>query len=320
MPDPFPRAIAPMLATLVDEPFDRRGWVYEEKYDGYRIVAFKKGASVRLVTRNQIDRSASFPGVVAALRELPAPSLILDGEICIFDAQGVSRFQLLQRRDLGEPTSTPVYVVFDLLYARGCDHRGAPLGERRRVLEREARESDALVLSRRLASDGLRAFEEARARGLEGIIAKDEASTYQEGKRSDRWLKVKVRREDEFVIGGFTPPRGSRTHFGALLVGAFVKGKLRFAGKVGTGFDRRTLADLARRMAPLVRKTSPFDGVVRERPVTWIEPELVGQFAYGEITRDGLLRQPVFLGLREDKPATKVTWPAATANPRPNGR
>jgi bifunctional non-homologous end joining protein LigD len=293
-----------MLATLVDEPFHAPGWVYEEKYDGIRIIAEKTGARVRLITRNLIDRTADFPEVAAAIAKLAAPTLLLDGEVVVFDPKGISRFQLFG----ADVRRRPVYVVFDCLFARGGDLRARPLAERRAVLEKEVRPSGPLRLARRLASDGFKAFEAARERGLEGIVAKDAASTYETGKRSPAWRKVKVRAEEEFVIGGYTAPEGARTHFGAILIGAFEDGKLRYAGKVGTGFTGKTLVDLAQRFARLRRPASPFVDAPRMRDATWLEPTLVAQIGFMEKTGDGKLRHPVFLGLRDDKPAADVRW------------
>jgi bifunctional non-homologous end joining protein LigD len=298
-----------MLATLVDEPFHAPGWVYEEKYDGIRILAAKNGARVQLVTRNQIDRTADFPEIAAALARLPAPTLLLDGEIVFFDAAGVSRFQLF-----GAGTRRrPVYVLFDVLFARGRDLRALPLAERREILETEVRPEGPLRLARRLAADGFKAFERARARGLEGIVAKDAASPYEAGKRSMAWRKVKLRAEEEFVIGGYTAPAGARSHLGAILVGAFDGDRLRYAGKVGTGFTTKTLAELAQRFRPLARSTPPFVDPPGERGVTWLEPRLVAQIGFMERTGDGRLRHPVFLGLRDDKAADEVRWTPQTA-------
>jgi bifunctional non-homologous end joining protein LigD len=295
-----------MLATLVDAPFHRPGWVWEEKYDGIRLVAVKDGRGARLWTRNDKDRSADFPEIAAAIAALPAPTLVLDGEVVIFDAAGVSRFQLLQRR--AEGASPPVYIAFDCLHARGRDLTGEPLEARRLVLEAEVREGPWLQIARRLADDGLRAFAEARRRGLEGVIGKDPRSPYAPGVRSPAWCKVKVRAEEEFVVGGFSAPRGGRRHLGALLVGAWDGDVLRYAGKVGTGFTDATLADLHRRLAPLTRARSPFVDAPRARDVTWVEPRLVAQLAFTERTGDGKLRHPVYLGLREDKNAVDVRW------------
>lgn len=298
-----------MLATPVGAPFHHDGWIYEEKYDGFRIIAYKEGKRVSLVTRNLKDRTEEFPDVAAAIAALPAPTLVLDGEIVIFDRGGVSRFQLMQRRMEGTEEAPPVFAVFDCLWARGRDLRDRPLAERRRVVQREVRESKRLIVARRLAADGFEAFEQAKHLGLEGLIAKDETSRYLPGVRSPAWRKVKVRAEEEFVVGGFTAPAGSRAHFGALLVGAWDGQQLRYAGKVGTGFTERTLGALRRRFTPLVRAASPFADAPRERDVTWLEPKLVAQIGFTELTGDGRLRHPVFLGLRDDKRAADVRWP-----------
>jgi len=296
--------VRPMLATLVDAPFHQAGWVYEEKYDGIRILAAKDGARLQLVTRNLIDRTAEFSEIAAAIARLPAPTLLLDGEIVVFDAGGVSRFQLFG----ADTRRKPVYVVFDVLCARGRDLRRLPLTERRTILEKEVRPGGPLRLARRLAADGFKAFELARERGLEGIVGKDTASPYETGKRSMAWCKVKLRAEEELVIGGYTAPAGARRHFGAILVGAFDGDGLRYAGKVGTGFTAKTLEDLARRFRPLVRPTPPFVDPPRERGVTWLAPRLVAQIGFMERTGDGRLRHPVFLGLRDDKSADEVRW------------
>ena len=192
--------VRPMLATLVDGPFHREGWVYEEKYDGIRILAFKEGRRVQLITRNLKDRTEDFPEVAEAVAALAAPTLVLDGEVVLFDAEHVSRFQLLQRRELGDRAPRPIYAVFDCLYARGHDLRSQPLSARRTVLEAEVREGPALLVARRLAADGRAAFAEAERLGLEGIVAKNEAAPYVADTRSRDGLKVKVRAEEEFVI------------------------------------------------------------------------------------------------------------------------
>jgi bifunctional non-homologous end joining protein LigD len=310
-----PFRVRPMLATLVSEPFHLPGWVYEEKYDGYRVIAYKEGRHVTLLTRNLKDRTADFPGIAGVVARLPATTLAIDGEIVIFDATGISRFQLLQRRDPGDAGRPPVFVAFDCLYARGKDLRSSPLVERHRRLRAEARENRAVRIARRLDGDGFAAFESAKRLGLEGLVAKDESAPYEAGRRSLAWRKVKVRNEEEFVIGGFTRPAGSRMHFGALLVGAWDRGQLHYAGRVGTGFTGKTLGDLLKRMKPLARPTSPFVDVPRERDVTWLEPELVAQIAFTELTSDRRLRHPAFLGLREDKPAREVRWPRSGAAP-----
>ena len=295
--------VEPMLATLVSRPFERAGWVYEEKYDGERILAYKEGERVHLRTRNGKDRTSAFPKISSAIRSLKARTLLLDGEMVVFDPKGVSRFQLLQR---GE--GTVVYAVFDCLFREGEDLRSKPLAIRRAILENLIESSPSLMLSRRLAANGLDAFRIAKRRGYEGLVAKDSASPYVGG-RSTKWLKVKVHQEDEFVIAGYTKPSGSRRYFGALLLGAFQKGKLRYVGKVGTGFSEKFLASLYERFRPLVRLRSPLSDPTREETATFLAPQLVAQVSFQEWTDDGKLRQPVFLGLREDKEPKDVLLP-----------
>ena len=292
-----------MLATLVPRPFDRPGWVYEEKYDGYRILAYKEGERVRLLSRNANDRTAVYRQVAAAVGALPSRTLLLDGEVVAFDRQGVSRFQLLQ-----QGTATPAYALFDCLYANGRDLRHEPFAVRRAALEAAMHAHVPLFLARRLAKNGIAAYEQAKRKGYEGLVAKDAASPYVE-KRSTKWLKVKVHQEEEFLIVGYTPPEGSRSGFGALLLGANDRGRLRYVGKVGTGFSERSLATLFRAFQPLVRKTSSLVDPPRERGVTYLTPRLVAQVAFEEWTADGKLRQPVFLGLRDDKKPEEVVLP-----------
>lgn len=289
-----------MLATLVDAPFNKPNWIYEEKYDGVRMLAYKEGSKVTLISRNAIDRTARYPKIAEALAKLKPDALALDGEIVIFDEDKVSRFQSLQKSD-GRPT----YALFDCIYRDGKDLRKAPLSERRKALEQSVKPSANLMLSTRLDADGIKAFEIAKKKGYEGLIAKDLSSKYVSG-RSPAWLKVKVRKEDEFVIGGFTAPSGSRHFFGALLLGIYSRGKLDYVGKVGTGFDDETLKSLYKKFDSLKRASSPFGSDVRERDVTFIAPKLVAQIGYTEWTSDGKLRHPVYLGLRDDKDAKDV--------------
>jgi bifunctional non-homologous end joining protein LigD len=315
-----------MLATLVREPFHKPGWVYEEKYDGYRILAYKEGSRVRLYSRNAIDRTDRFSDVAAAMSTLRSPTLLLDGEVSVFDREGVSRFQLLQNLGAGKS----VFAVFDCLYKDGQDLRRRPLSERRVALEESLAPNKLpnkprnkvaqnkvplnkiIVPSARLASDGLVAYRLAIQRKFEGLVAKDLSSPYVES-RSRFWLKVKVHQEDEFVIGGFTEPSGSRKYFGALLLGAYDRGKLHFVGKVGTGFNEQALTMLFKKFRPLIRKQSPFVDSPRDRDVTFLAPKLVAQISYQEWTSDKKLRQPVFLGLRDDKSPQEVRMPEFAA-------
>ena len=304
------KPIRPMLATLVPKPFHQPGWVYEEKYDGIRALAYRRRGRVRLYSRNLKDITAEFAEVAEAVQGLPNGDLVLDGEIVAFDRRGVSRFQLLQRRAQGERIH-PAFAIFDCLERAGIELLRRSLAERRRALEAVVGPRHAVLLrARRPASDGLAAYRIAQRRGWEGIIAKDDASPYEPGRRSRRWLKVKCRKEGEFVIGGFTAPAGQRKHFGALLLGLFDGPALRYVGKVGTGFSRTTLTDLAARMRALRTDTCPFRPAPREAGVTWVRSELVAQVSFIEWTANDKLRQPVFLGLRFDKKPSECTWSA----------
>lgn len=296
-----------MLATLVAKPFDKPGWVYEEKYDGDRVLAYKEGAHVRLLSRNGKDDTLRFPAIAAAIQQLQHATLLLDGEVVVFDRRRVSRFQLLQQRK-----AEAVYAVFDCLFADGKDLRHEPLSARRTILERVVLSKDVLLLSHRLAANGLEAYKVAKRSDYEGLVAKDLSSPYVE-KRSRFWLKVKVHQEDEFIIVGYTAPAGSRKYFGALLLAAYERGKLHYVGKVGTGFDEKTLAALYQQFQPLVGGKTALTDPPREHHVTYLKPHLVAQISYQELTDDRKLRQPVYLGLRDDKAAKDVTLPEPSA-------
>lgn len=302
------KLIPPMLATLIPEPFNRPGWLNEEKYDGFRALAYRRGKAVKIYSRNLKDRTADFPGIVQALAQLGGGDFVLDGEIVVFDRKGVSRFQLLQRRGLVAKIR-PVFAVFDCLEAEGKKLMGKPLSKRRKAMESIVSGRIPLLMrSRLLSANGLLAYREAKRQGWEGIISKDSSSPYLPGKRTRTWLKIKSRPESEFVIGGYTDPAGHRTHLGALLVGLYDGRRLRYTGKVGTGYSDMVLAQLACRMKPLQTSKSPFEPPPREPDATWIRPRLVAQIAFAEWTKDGKLRQPAFLGLRDDKKPSECQW------------
>jgi|SRR5438094_3729809 len=296
-----------MLATLTREVPSGPEWVFEEKYDGIRALAIRQRGGTRLYSRSLRDITADFAEVARDVAALPGQELVLDGELVALDRHNVSRFQLFQRR--GEEGVRLRYAVFDLLEARGQRLFSRPLHERRAALEALVpRGESLLLLSRRVPGDGEKAYARARAKGWEGVIAKNTRSTYEPGVRSRDWLKVKVRKESEFVIGGYTPPEGARTEFGALLVGLYDGDRLRYTGKVGTGFTAKTLRELGAKLRRLRTETSPFDPAPRLRDATWVRPELVAQIAFHEWTADGKLRQPAFLGLREDKDPRECRW------------
>jgi len=303
----IPFRLQPMLASLIAKPFDKPGWVYEEKYDGERVLTYKEGQRVLLLSRNGNDKTGSFPEIAAAVEKLRPATLLLDGEVVVFDHKRVSRFQLLQ-----QGRGKPMYAVFDCLFAENKDLREKALRERRLMLEKFVSSKGVLLVSQRLTPNGVEAYKLARRRDYEGLVAKDLSSPYIE-KRSKFWLKVKVHQEDEFVIAGYTAPERSRKHFGALLLGAYEDGKLYYVGKVGTGFDDKTLAALYKRFHLLVSRKAALVNPPQEHPITYLQPQLVAQISYQELTANRRLRQAVYLGLRDDKRAKDVILPKTRA-------
>jgi bifunctional non-homologous end joining protein LigD len=292
----------PMKAVLTDERFSEAGWIFERKLDGIRCLAFKADGRVRLRSRNDLSLNGRFPEIVAALEAAPVSDVVLDGEIVAFDGAQTSFARLQQR---GMRPARAFYYVFDILRLDGEDVTDEPLRARKALLRRTLVFADPIRMTVHRNRDGEAFFAEACRNGWEGVIAKRADSPYTHGRSRD-WLKFKCSAQQELVIGGYTAPRGSRTDLGALLLGYYDGRDLRYAGKVGTGFTRATLSDLAERLAPLRRATSPFADEVRERTATWVEPRLVAQIGFSEWTRDGRLRHPRFLGLREDKAAREV--------------
>jgi bifunctional non-homologous end joining protein LigD len=276
--------IAPAIPTLV-APFHRPGWVYEEKVDGWRITAYKRGADVQLLSRTGKDHAKRFADVARAIAALPPRTLILDGEVAVFDDQLVSRFHLLATEDPNVVITPPVFMAFDCLYRDGLDLRPEPLVERRRILEHAIAGAELVLPCRRLQSDGAEAWAEIQRRGLEGLVAKDDAAPYRGGP-SRTWLKSKVRHEGTFALGGVGRGDGVR----GLLVGELVAGELVYRGTVEWGVSGAMLEQLA--TSPLMRATSPFADVARRRGVTWLEPRLRVEVQYNEMT-GGRLRAPV---------------------------
>ena len=296
--------IEPMKAVLSDQPFSDPGWIFERKLDGIRAIAIKDGSGVSLMSRTAHRMNDQFPEVVRALEEEPAEDFILDGEIVAFE-NGITSFARLQQR-ARQHVSVFLYV-FDLPRHDGEDLRPLPLRERKARLRKVLDFRGPIRFNpHRNGEHGEELYREACRKGLEGVMAKRADSPYV-ASRSRDWLKLKCHAEQELVIGGFTAPKGSRMEFGALLVGYYDDGVLRYAGKVGTGFGQETLRTLGARMRELEQDESPFERFKPIPPGTrWVRPELVGQVAFSEWTRDRRLRHPRYLGLRDDKPARDV--------------
>ncbi len=312
----MPTNIRPMLATLVDEPFEDSQWIYEIKWDGYRALTFLGGGKLRFVSRNGNDLTSAYPELHAIAANIQAENAILDGEIVALDPEGRSSFSLMQQRTgIGEGgrrtgkgnTSIPVqYYVFDLLYLNGYDLMRVSLEERKRLLSQIVVPSDDLRLSEHF-DDGLPLYEVARERGLEGIIAKRRGSCYLT-KRTREWLKIKITQRQECVVGGYTDPKGSRENFGSLVLGLYDdKGRLIPVGQAGSGFTAQTHAAMWKKLEKLASKTSPFHGKPEStRRVHFVKPELVAEIKFTEWTHEGesgqvKMRAPVFQGLRNDK-------------------
>ncbi|MGB2694868.1 MAG: DNA ligase D [Dehalococcoidia bacterium] len=315
---PCPSAVEPMLATPAEEAFSNAGWVFEPKFDGVRAIAIVRNGDVKLLTRSGLDATAQYPSLAQELARQPAHEAVFDGEIVALDEDGRPSFEVLQQRlNLTRPadikrheTETPVfYYAFDLLYLDGFDLRGTPLTHRRALLERALSPSNHVQLLDQFDEAGVAAYDAALAHGIEGIVAKRKDSIYESGRRSRSWLKIKGTMSDEFVVGGYSEGQGGRADsFGALLIGQYDDdGRLVYVSNVGSGFDDRTLGELRERLDALRADDCPFVEVPDPRtPSTWVRPELVVEVKFSQWTRDGHIRAPVFLRLRQDTPANDV--------------
>jgi bifunctional non-homologous end joining protein LigD len=293
-----------MLAVLTDAPFDDADWVFESKWDGFRMVTSIAGGKVALFSRNGKIISESY-GVVARALEKIKHDAVLDGELVALDSHGRARFQLLQNALRSQANLR--YYLFDLMFLDGADLRGLSLLERKERLRRLIPKHPLLAFSAHRAEHGTKYFKEAEKRGLEGIMAKRAASPYLSGQRSSDWLKIKTARRQEVVIAGFTAPRRTRPYFGSLVLAVRRDDGWRYIGHVGTGFTHATLRDLYQRLLPLRTGRSPFKERVKDEAVTtWVKPQLVAEVKFTEWTSAGEMRHPAFLGLREDKAAKDV--------------
>lgn len=305
-----PSFVPPMLATLTNNYFSDKDWIYEHKFDGERCLAIKKNGEVRLVSRNKNLMNSEYPELVQALEKQPADNFIIDGEVVARGKSGVSDFQLLQgRMHLARTTEKEVpitYCIFDLIYADGYSLEKLPLYARKEILKKLLSYNKMLFYSDNLPGDGLVLFKKACKLKWEGLIVKKRDSTYVE-KRSQNWLKFKCIMQQELVIGGYTEPRGSRGYFGALLVGYYKDGQFMYAGKVGTGYSEAILEMLGKKLQKLETKKCPFSNYdLSMAGVHWVKPVLVAEFQFAQWTQGGKLRVGRYKGLRDDKAARDV--------------
>lgn len=299
-------ALKPMLATLIGAPFDDPDWVFETKWDGYRVVAKINAGKVTLLSRRGTNITADYPGIAAALSKLKgARQAVIDGELVALDSRGRSRFQLLQ--NARNTRAHLVYYVFDLPFLNGRNLRRSPLIERKRLLKTLLTPSKVIRFSRHIKRNGKAAFRAARRHGHEGIMAKRAQGRYLSGKRTREWLKIKTVLRQEVVIVGYTRPQRSRLYFGALVLAVRKGDRWQYVGRAGTGFDRDSLKFIHAKLLPLRSLRKPFDAEIPgERSTCWVRPRLVGEVRFTEWTNDGQMRHPAFLGLRTDKPARSV--------------
>lgn len=302
---PMPQGIKPMLATPVKEPFDHKDWIFELKWDGYRAIAEIRDEGVSLYSRNRISLNQRFPSIVDSLKKFGFEA-VLDGEIVVVDDQGRPDFQMLQDyQKYGR--GHLLYYVFDLLYFEGYDLTGLPLFRRKELLKKILPPSPNIRFSDHVSKEGVLFFETVREKGLEGIIAKHSLSAYRMGRRSRQWLKVKTHLTQDCVIAGFTKPRGGRRYFGSLVLGVYDGDELVYIGHCGGGLGAKTLKELHDRLGPMIQKECPFKVEPKTNmPVAWVRPELVCEVVFHGWTVERLMRQPVFLRLREDKTARQA--------------
>ncbi len=302
----FPTDWRPQMATLADEPFDNDQWLFENKYDGYRALAQIDNGKVNLISRNGISFNEKYGEIAKTLEKIPH-NLVIDGEIVIEDAKGKSNFQWLQNHNEHPKRGKLKFYVFDILYFNGFDLRKLELIQRKKILNAILPKLKNIIFSKHTIGKGIDTFKAVEKNGGEGIIAKKISSPYHENKRTKDWLKIKTEMQQEMVIGGFTEPQGSRKGIGALLCGFYKDGKLHYSGKVGSGYTEEILTDLHQRLSKIETDTCPFT-VKPKLPgkIHWVQPKLLAQIKFTEWTETDSMRHPVYLGLREDKPAKKV--------------
>ncbi len=306
----MPQVVSPMLCSLIDAPFTNQDWLFEVKWDGFRAVAFHSHESTILKSRNNKDLSERFSEITHALDKIKH-NVVLDGEVVVVDQEGKPHFEWLQN-NANNKKGKLLYYVFDILWCDGADVTFWSLAERRRLLKAVIGGNNSIRISDGVRGKGRELFTRIVKAGMEGVVAKNLQSTYEQSQRGNNWLKIKSRLRQEVVIGGYTEPRGTRKNLGSVLVGYYEANKLKYCGHVGTGFDAKTLASIQSKLSKLERKTSPFtDEVVANDIVHWVKPITVCEVEYQEITNNGTMRQPSYIGLRNDKMAADVVLESA---------
>jgi bifunctional non-homologous end joining protein LigD len=301
----MPHDVSPMLATVADEPFDKKDWIFEIKYDGYRAITEIESGKVKIYSRNKISYNQKFSPVVQSLQKFPG-NAVLDGEMVVIDEIGHPRFQWLQDYPSNKQGQL-IYYIFDILYLDGHDLTALPLIKRKEILQQILPPLPHIKYSGHIEKSGKAMFEQAQNLGLEGIMAKDANSNYLEGERSIHWLKIKTQKRQEFVIAGYTSGKGGRKYFGALIAGVYKNNKLTYIGHIGGGFDNHNLKKIFEKLEKLETKNCPFEDTPETNaPVTWIKPKFVAEAQFSNWTTDGQMRHPVFIGMLEDKDAKDV--------------
>lgn len=314
----YPHDLKPMLATRVEEPFDNKNWLYEIKWDGYRALAYLRNGKVELKSRNNIPFTQKFSAIANVLENWKI-NAVLDGEVVALNDDGLPDFQGLQSFLKNRKTARLVYYVFDILWYEGKDLTHLPLIERKAILQSIIPAGDAIIYSDHIVEKGKDFFKLALKKGLEGVMAKDMKSEYIVDFRSKSWLKIKNTKILEAIICGFTAPRKSRKHFGAIILGKYKGKKLEYIGHSGSGFNDKTLKELYQKFERLITTKSPFATVPKTNmPVTWVKPQLVCEVSFSEWTQDNVLRHPIFMGLREDKTAETEKNENVVAAPKKN--
>lgn len=310
---PFPKTVNPMLATLTDKPFNSKDWIFEIKWDGYRVISKVKGRNITLTSRNQTSFDNKFPLIKNDLKAFKK-NIVIDGEVVAIDKEGKPKFQLLQNY-FKTGTGNIIYYIFDLLWYDGYNTKTLPVSERKDLLKSIIPETENIFYCSHIEENGIELFNKVKLNRLEGIIAKKCDSKYYENTRSKSWLKIKTVSSMEAIVCGYTEPRGSRKFFGALILGVYDKEKLTYIGHTGTGFNFSNQKSVYLLLQKYITNKSPFEKPHKPNaPVTWMKPKIVCEVKFSHLTDDGIMRHPVFMKIRKDKSPQEVTLKSQVIN------